>query len=297
MVLGDTFTIQEMIDKIKQFSSEDDSRFDRIEQLYHVKKSLPASEIIYLKNKLGSLTSGTKKYKEKIKDESKKIISNAEELTRQKIDETLHKKCIKCGVNLLKKQIVTHSNSQSRGSTFMLSKSERDSLKKNIRANLERFLQRNFSEKICDSCFHEIIFDTKIYDVKCLKLSGNPQDVDGYVFLQNFDEKNIVFGDKKGRDFKIIPVEMIQNYQILFREELSNYRKIKDDLSFIFFNRSEKEKQERNLSSNLDSIDIKFSEYLSIEFTDGSMKNEIVLKSKNINELYTDVETICKNNN
>ena len=178
----------------------------------------------------------------------------------------------------------------------MLSKLQRNSLKQNKRVNLERFVKRDLSDKVCDSCYHEILFDTRVYDVKCVKLSNVIQDVDGYIFLQNFDEAKIIFGDKRGRDFKIIPTTMIQNYQIIFHEEISNYRKIKDDLSFILFNRSEQEKQERKLSSSLDSIDTKLSELLSIEFKDESVMNEMIIKCKNINELYADIESICKNN-
>ena len=297
MAIGDTYTIQDMVDRIRKFSSIEDSRLDEIEKIYREKKTLPISEITYLKQQINSLTSGKEKYKNKIKSESKETISDVVDLNSKIVNDTLHKKCIKCGANLLKKQIIKHGNSQSHGSTFMLSKSQRNSLKQNLRGNLERFVKHDLSDKVCDSCYHEIISDTRIYDVKCVKLSNEIQDVDGYIFLQNFDETKIIFGDKKGRDFKIIPTTMIQNYQIIFHEEISNYRKIKDDLSFILFNRSEKEKQERKLSSNLDSIDTKLSELLSIEFRDKSIINEIIIKCKNINELYTDIESICKNNN
>ena len=294
MTIGDTYTIQDMVDRIRQFSSIEDSRLNEIEKIYKEKKTLPISEITYLKQQINSLTSGKEKYKNKIKSESKKTLSDVVELNSKMMNDALHKKCIKCGVNLLKKQIIQHENPQNRGSTFMFSKFQRNSLKQNMRGNLERFAKHNLSDKVCDSCYHEIIFDTRIYDVKCIKLSNMTQDVDGHIFLQNFDETKIIFGDKRGRDFKIIPTTMIQNYQILFHEEISNYRKIKDDLSFILFNRSEKEKQERKLLSNLDSIDTKLSELLSIEFKDKSIINEMIIKCKNINELYADIESICK---
>ena len=142
---------------------------------------------------------------------------------------------------------------------------------------------------------HGPLYDTRIFDVKCVKLSNQKQDIDGYIFLQDFDETKIIFGDKKGRDFKVIPTIMIKNYQIIFQEETSNYRKIRDDMSFILFNRSEKEKEKRKLPSNLDSIDTKLSELLSIDFQDGSIMNQIRIKCKNMNEIYADIESICKN--
>jgi hypothetical protein len=297
LTIGNAYTIQDMVNRIKQFSSVEDSRLDKIEKMYQEKKIIPISEITYLKQQINSLTSGKEKYKNKIKSESKEIISDVVDLKSKIVNDTLHKKCIKCGVNLLKKQIIKHGNTQRHGSTFMLSKSKRNFLKKNIRGNLERFLKRDLSDKVCDSCYHEIIFDTRIYDVKCIKLSKDIQDIDGHIFLQNFDETKIIFVDKRGRFFKIIPTTMIKNYQIVFHEEISNYRKIKDDLSFILFNRSEKEKQERKLSSSLNSIDTKLFESLSIEFKDESIMNEMMIKSKNINELYADIESICKNDN
>ncbi len=297
MVIENTYTIQDMIKRIRQFTSIKDSRLDEIERTYHEKKTLSITEIKYLKQQINSLTSGKKKYKNKVKSESLETISNVRELQSKKSNEILHKLCVKCGTNILKTQITRHGNTQQRGSTFMLSKKQRNSLTKNIRANLEKFVQHDLSDKVCDSCYHEIIYDTRIFDVKCIKLSNKKQDIDGYIFLQNFDESKIIFGDKKGRDFKVIPTIMIKNYQIIFQEEISNYRKIRDDMSFILFNRSEKEKEERKLSSNLDSIDTKLSELLSIDFEDGSIMNQLIIKCKKMNDLYADIESICKSNN
>ena len=104
MTIGDTYTIQDMVDRIRQFSSIEDSRLNEIEKIYREKKTLPISEITYLKQQINSLTSGKEKYKNKIKSESKKTISDVTDLNSKIVNDTLHKKCIKCGVNLLKKQ-------------------------------------------------------------------------------------------------------------------------------------------------------------------------------------------------
>jgi len=295
MVIENTYTIQDMIKRIKQFTSMKNSRLDEIEKTYKNNKTLSVAEIIYLKQQINYLTSGKEKYKNKIKTESLETISNVKELQLKKSDEIFHKVCVKCSTNILKKQIRQYGNTQQHGSTFMLSKKQKNALKRNKRVNLERFVQHDLSDKVCDSCYYEIIYDTRIFDVKCVKLSNQKQDIDGYIFLQDFDETKIIFGDKKGRDFKVIPTIMIKNYQIIFQEETSNYRKIRDDMSFILFNRSEKEKEKRKLPSNLDSIDSKLSELLSIDFQDGSIMNQIRIKCKNMNEIYADIESICKN--
>ena len=52
------------------------------------------------------------------------------------MERKLRKICIKCGTNLLQKQIFTHKTPQRFGSTFNLSKKEKQSFKKNIRVNL-----------------------------------------------------------------------------------------------------------------------------------------------------------------
>ena len=81
----------------------------------------------------------------------------------------------------------------------------------------------------------------------------------------------------------------------MFKEQLSNYRKLRYDLSFILFNRSEKEKQERKLSSDLNSIDTKLTELLCIDFTDNSKPNRIILECNDLHNLYTAIENLCKN--
>ena len=58
---------------------------------------------------------------------------------------------------------------------------------------------------------------------------------------------------------------------------------------------SEKEKQERKLSSDLNSIDTKLTELLRIDFTDTSIANRIVLECDDLNNLYSAIENICKN--
>lgn len=295
MQSDDTYTIQDMIIRIKQSRTINDPRLDEIEKAFQEKKALTISDVTYLKDQISSLTSGRDKYKELARSETNKIVSKAGEIGSNISDETLHKSCVRCGTNLLKKQVVKHSATPSWGSTFNLSKKQKRSFKENIRAHLERFVKHDLSEKVCDACYHEIIYDTKVYNVHCIELSNNKQDVDGYVCLQNFDEQKIIFGDKKGRDFKTIPIHTIKNYEIMFKEQLSNYRKLADDFSFILFNRSEKEKQERKLSSDLNSIDTKLTELLCIDFTDNSRQNRIILECNDLNNLYAAIESLCKN--
>ena len=295
MIPDNMYTIQEMINKIKQVGFTNDPRLDEIEKTFQEKRILSTQDVIYLKKQISILTSGREKYKKKVKDETKKIVSVSKEIGSKISDEVLHKSCVRCGTNLLKKQIVKHGESQRSGSTFMLSKRQRNSLKRNVRANIEKFVKHNLSKKVCDACYYEIIYDTKIYDIKCTQLSNKKQDIDGYIFLQNFDETKIIFGDNKGRDFKIIPTSAIKNYQIMFADKTSNYRKIRDDLSFILFNRSEKEKQERILSSDLKSIDTKSTELLSLDFTENSGMNRLVIKCKELYDLYGNIKNICKN--
>ena len=296
MKMADTiYSIQEMIDKIKSVKTSTDSRLDGIEKSVQEKKTLTTSDVTYLRKQIAILTSGKGKYKELAREESKKILNASGEIREIISDEILYKTCVRCGTNLLKKQVVKHRAQSSWGSTFSLSKRQRRSFKENIRAHLERFVKHDLSKKVCDACYHEIIYDTKVYNVHCIEFSNNKQDVDGYICFQNFDEQKLIFGDKKGRDFITIPVHAITSYEILFKDKLSNYRKLRDDLSFVLFNRSEKEKQERKLSSDLNSIDTKLTELLRIDFTDSSIANRIVLECDDLNNLYSAIENICKN--
>ena len=81
-------------------------------------------------------------------------------------------------------------------------------------------------------------------------------------------------------------MKKILNYQIIFNEQLSNYRKTRDTMSFMLFNRSEKEKEEREFPSELKSINSKLIELLSLDFMDEKGQNRFIFGSKNIYELY-----------
>ena len=290
-----TYDVKDIIQKIKS-SGIEDSKLNEIEKRFEKKQPISSSDMNYLRGKLVSLTTGKRKYSGLLKTETENITSISKQITSNISNEKLRKICIKCGTNLLQKQIFTHKTPQRFGSTFNLSKKEKQSLKKNIRVNLEKFVKHEFSEKVCDACYHEILYDTKVFEVKCVELSKLKQNVDGVLCFQNFDEDKIVFWDNKGKSFKVIPVKKILNYQIIFNEQLSNYRKTRDTMSFMLFNRSEKEKEEREFPSELKSINSKLIELLSLDFMDEKGQNRFIFGSKNIYELYEYIDKIFKNN-